>query len=205
MLKKETGSAPLRALRDALRHLKGDEEEKGGMEAQLGEDATTPSSPALMVGERLIQNLAASMNVSESEAAALLMDSEPNGLKGVSARAAEELLRLKKENALSGEPEEYVSDPAFLALLGELPVKAALRVYAAEKSLVEAQQALETARENGARDLMEKLAARKALPTPLSRSVPAAPETDFSTMSSEQFRALKNQFSRAAQQKRGAK
>ena len=46
---------------------------------------------------------------------------------------------------------------------------------------------------------------RKALPTLLSRSVPAAPETDFSTMSSEQFRALKNQFSRAAQQKRGAK
>ena len=150
-----------------------------------------------MVGEKLIQNLAASMNVSESEAAALLMESTPDGLKGVSARAANELLRLKKENALSGEPEDYANDPAFLALLGEFPAKAALRVYIAEKSLKEARQ-------DGARDLMEKLAARRALPAPLNRGVPAAPETDFSTMPSEQFRALKNQFSRAAQQKRGA-
>lgn len=198
MLKKETGVSPLRALQDALRQKLLGVEQKGGIQAQMGEDVPTPEvSPALMVGEKLIQNLAASMNVSESEAAALLMEGTPDGLKGVSARAANELLRLKKENALSGEPEDYANDPAFLALLGEFPAKAALRVYIAEKSLKEARQ-------DGARDLMEKLAARRALPAPLNRGVPAAPETDFSTMPSEQFRALKNQFSRAAQQKRGA-
>lgn len=198
MLKKETGVSPLRFLQDALRQKMFGAEQKNGIQAQMGEDVPTPeASPALMVGEKLIQNLAASMNVSESEAAALLMESTPDGLKGVSARAANELLRLKKENALSGEPEEYANDPAFLALLGEFPAKAALRVYIAEKSLKEARQ-------DGARDLMEKLAARRALPAPLNRGVPAAPETDFSTMPSEQFRALKNQFSRAAQQKRGA-
>jgi hypothetical protein len=198
MLKKETGVSPLRALQDALRQKMFGGEQKGGIQAQMGEEAATPeANPALMVGEKLIQNLAASMNVSESEAAALLMESAPDGLKGVSARAANELLRLKKENALSGEPEDYANDPAFLALLGEFPAKAALRVYIAEKSLKEARQ-------DGARDLMEKLAARRALPAPLNRGVPAAPETDFSTMPSEQFRALKNQFSRAAQQKRGA-
>ena len=205
MLKKETGVSPLRALQDALRQKMFGGEQKGGIQAQMGEEAATPeANPALMVGKKLIQNLAASMNVSESEAAALLMESAPDGLKGVSARAANELLRLKKENALSGEPEDYANDPAFLALLGEFPAKAALRVYVAEKSLNEARQALDAAKQDGARDLMEKLAARRALPAPLNRGVPAAPETDFSTMPSEQFRALKNQFSRAAQQKRGA-
>jgi hypothetical protein len=112
---------------------------------------------------------------------------------------------LNKENALIGEPMDYVNDVSFLTLLHELPPSAALRVYTAEKSLESVQKALSFAKEEGARDLMEKLAAKHALPAPMKNLAPSAPETDFSAMTSEQFRAAKNRLSRAAQQKRNEK
>lgn len=182
---------PLSALRSAAR--------------ERAAKSAAHADPAAAVGEKLIQNLAASLGVGADEAAALLISAEPDGLKGITERAANELYRLKKENALSGEPEDYVNDEEFLALLRELPPAAALRVYAAQKNTAEARDALTNAREEGARDLMEKLAARKSLPVPLKQAALSAPETDYMSMSSEQFRALKNQLARDARQNRGAR
>ena len=204
MLKHGTELSPLRALQSALRTRAGAAAEGMGGAAAAPAGAAPPD-PAPAVGKKLIQNLAASLGVGADEAAALLLSAEPDGLKGLSERAANELYRLKQANALAGEPEDYVNDESFLALLRELPPEAALRVYAAEKSAAQAQEALASAREDGARDLMEKLAARKALPVPLKQAALSAPETDYLGMSSEQFRALKSQLARAAQENRGTR
>lgn len=200
-------------LLQAMRHWKRAEaagEAGGGPTGPAGktenteEAETRPAGPAAAVGERLIQNLAASLGVSLEEAAELLLGAQPDGLRGLSARAAGELSRLKKDDALAGEPEDYAEDEIFLALLRELPPAAALRVRAAQKSLEEAQAALATAREDGARDLMEKLAARKVLPATLKNAASTAPQADFSAMSSAEFGALKAKLRRAALEKRGA-
>ncbi len=176
-----------------------------GSPAEKTGGASVDGALAAKVGEMLIQNVADSLQVGAEEAALLLLGQAPDGVKGISARAANELFRLKKENALEGEPEDYVNDPVFLALLREMPPAAALRVYASEKREGSAKRDLEAAKEAGARDLMEKLLARQALPAQLRSNALAAPETDFSSMSSEQFHALKTRLSRNARQNRDTK
>jgi len=127
---------------------------------------------------------------------------EADALKALSARTAHELVRLKKEKALSGEIDDYIADEGFLSLLTEMPAATALRLYEAEKRLQDSQEALKAAREEGARDLMEKLVAQKSLPAPLRQAALAAPETDYMSMTSEQFRAAKQALNRAARENR---
>jgi len=208
MLKKDTEGGLLRLMHLAKRAksekttAKADQEPSENVQAPETDEALESAvNLADEADEKRIEN----PNVTPEEAGVLLLEASQDGLKGLSARTANELFRLKKENALIGEPEDYVNDVSFLKLLQELPPYAALRVYTAEKSLESAQKALSLAKEEGARDFMEKLAARHALPVPMKNLAPAAPETDFSAMTSEQFRAVKNRLSRAAQEKRNEK
>lgn len=86
---------------------------------------------------------------------------------------------------------EAVQDRAFAALLLELPAKAAVRVYVAERRADEAEQ---TAREK----LQEAIRVRSALPksTRADRAVAATP--DYMSMSDAAFRALEQQYKTAA-------
>ena len=74
-----------------------------------------------------------------------------------------ELMRLYQEGGIEGEIDSYLEDERFVKMLLEMPVKAALRLYAAECN---ADAAAKAEREKGAMDVMEKLAARRALPSP---------------------------------------
>ena len=107
--------------------------------------------------------------------------------------AANTLAEMERNNTL---PEgfvlsEAVQDRAFAALLTELPTEAAVRVYAAERR---AEQAEQNAREK----MQEALRVRNALPksTRADRAVAAAP--DYLSMSDEAFRALEQQYKKAA-------
>ncbi|HWR18031.1 MAG TPA: hypothetical protein VN608_00275 [Clostridia bacterium] len=207
MLKKDTEGGLLRLMHLVKRtgvEKSTEKADQAGIEnaqALETDEALRAANPDDDAGEKGIENPQAA----PAEDEAIMHEASLEGLKGLSARTANELFRLKRENALIGEPEDYVNDVNFLNLLQELPPSAAVRVFAAEKSLKEAQQALGTAKEEGARDLMEKLSARHALPAPMKNFAPSAPETDFSAMTSEQFRAVKNRLSRAAQEKRNEK
>lgn len=87
---------------------------------------------------------------------------------------------------------EACSDAAFLELTEELPLAAAIRVYAAERRAARADE--------GARErLAAKLRSRSALPQPVRGASGASVERDYAGMSDEEFRALEQQYRSAAQ------
>jgi len=155
------------------------------------------AEPAYLVGRQLIEGLCRATGMDEGQAAAMLLEGGgmPSGLAAVSARAANDLVRLAAQGDLEGAPEGYLEDERFTRLLLEMPVKAALRLYAAECRMEENGR-LE--REKGARDVMEKLAARRALPAPIRADAPAAASTDYANMPAGEFHALKQRLMQAA-------
>lgn len=155
------------------------------------------AEPAYLVGKRLIASLCEATGFGEAEAAALLMDGGgmPTGLAAVSARAANDLMRISAEEGLEGDFESYLADERFAKMLLEMPVKAALRLYKAECC---AEENAKAQRELGAKDIMEKIAARRALPSPIKGNSPAQPDTDYANMPSDQFYALKERLMHAA-------
>ena len=84
------------------------------------------------------------------------------------------------------------TDAAFLQLTQELPMEAAMRVYAAERRADEAET---RARER----LALQMQSRAALPQAVRGAAGAPVERDYASMSSRDFRALEQQFKRAAQ------
>ena len=60
----------------------------------------------------------------------------------------------------------------------------------------------EREREIGAQDLLEKMLARRSLPSPIRGGVPAEGRQDYAAMSSAEFAALKKRLARAAQSAR---
>ena len=87
--------------------------------------------------------------------------------------------------------EDAVQDYAFAKLLSEFEPQAAVRIYAAERRADEAEQ-------NARAEMSETVRARGALPRPqrADRAIGASP--DYMAMSDEAFRALEQQYKKAA-------
>lgn len=154
------------------------------------------SEPAYIIGCQFIQRLAAETGKGEEQAAQALLYAAPGGREALCACAAQDLARLKEGGRIE-DVENYLADKAFTELLLEMPAAAALRLYDAERS---AQEAVQREREIGARDLLEKMAARRSLPVPIRGGMPAEGRQDYANMPSAEFAALKKRLARAAAQ-----
>ena len=153
------------------------------------------SEPAYIIGRQFIERLAAETGTGEEQATEALLYAAPGGKEALCACAARELVRLQEEGQVA-DVEGYLSDKAFAQLLLEMPAKAALRLYDAQRA---AEEAARREREAGAQDLLEKRMARRSLPSPIRGGVPAEGRQDYAGMSSAQFAALKRRLARAAQ------
>jgi len=155
------------------------------------------AEPAYIIGRQLIQSVCLDTGLDEAAAASMLMDGGgmPKGAAAISARAANDIMRMAEAGELEEDIEAYLEDERFARMLLEMPVKAAIRLYGAECRM---EENAKMQREMGARDIMEKLAARRALPTPIRGDVPAEAQTDYANMPSAQFRQIKERLMRAA-------
>ncbi len=117
------------------------------------------NDPAYIIGSMLIKSVCDDTGLDEGAAFSMLLDGGgmPKGIAAISARAANDLMRLYEEGGIEGEIDSYLEDERFVKMLLEMPVKAALRLYAAECN---ADAAARAEREKGAMDVMEKLAMR---------------------------------------------
>jgi len=88
--------------------------------------------------------------------------------------------------------EKACTDARFIKLTREMPMAAAVRVYAAEQRAAAAES-------NAMAQLTAKMQKRTALPQPV-RGAGAEVRRDYMNMSSEEFAALEQQYRRAAQQ-----
>ncbi len=107
--------------------------------------------------------------------------------------AANELARMEQEGLL---PEDFdlsaaVQDADFAALLQEFEPKAAVRIYAAEKRALDAENSVKTR-------MSEQARSRSALPRPQKTDRAVAPAPDYMSMSREAFSALEKQYKNAA-------
>lgn len=159
------------------------------------------AEPAYIIGRQLIESVCLDTGLDNESAAAMLMDGGgmPRGVAAISARAANDLIRLAEAGELEGDVDTYLGDERFAKMLLEMPVKAALRLYAAECRM---EETAKREREIGAKDIMEKIAARRALPIPIRGDVPAEAQTDYANMPSDQFRRIKERLMQAAAQGR---
>lgn len=159
------------------------------------------AEPAYIIGRQLIESVCLDTGLDTEAAAAMLLDGGgmPKGIAAISARAANDLIRLSEAGELEEDVEAYLEDERFARMLLEMPVKAALRLYAAECRM---EENAKRERELGAKDIMEKIAARRALPTPIRGDVPAEAQTDYANMPSAQFREIKERLMQAAAQGR---
>ena len=159
------------------------------------------NDPAYIIGSMLIKSVCDDTGLDEGAAFSMLLDGGgmPKGIAAISARAANDLMRLYKEGGIEGEIDSYLEDERFVRMLLEMPVKAALRLYAAECN---ADAAAKAEREKGAMDVMEKLAARRALPSPIKGNTPAAADTDYANMPTREFNLIKERLMRAASEGR---
>lgn len=159
------------------------------------------NDPAYIIGSMLIKSVCDDTGLDEGAAFSMLLDGGgmPKGIAAISARAANDLMRLYEEGGIEGEIDRYLEDERFVKMLLEMPVKAALRLYAAECN---ADAAAKAEREKGAMDVMEKLAARRALPSPIKGNTPAAADTDYANMPTREFNLIKERLMRAASEGR---
>ena len=159
------------------------------------------NDPAYIIGSMLIKSVCDDTGLDEGAAFSMLLDGGgmPKGIAAISARAANDLMRLYEEGGIEGGIDSYLEDERFVKMLLEMPVKAALRLYAAECN---ADAAARAEREKGAMDVMEKLAARRALPSPIKGNTPAAADTDYANMPTREFNLIKERLMRAASEGR---
>lgn len=153
------------------------------------------SELAYIIGQALVKRLAAETGGSEERALEALLYAAPGGKESLCACAAQALARLKAEGRVE-DVEAYLADKGFVELLLQMPAEAALRLYDAERAT---QQAAHKEREAGAQDLLEKMLARRSLPSPIRGDMPAQAAQDYAAMSSAEFAALKKRLARAAQ------
>lgn len=159
------------------------------------------NDPAYIIGSMLIKSVCDDTGLDEGAAFSMLLDGGgmPKGIAAISARAANDLMRIYEEGGIEGEIDSYLEGERFVKMLLEMPVKAALRLYAAECN---ADAAARAEREKGAMDVMEKLAARRALPSPIKGNTPAAADTDYANMPTREFNLIKERLMRAASEGR---
>ena len=135
------------------------------------------------LGCQIMDGLTQGYALTSDDAEAMLTgEYAPKSSEIVGARAAETLKRMEKEGRLARGIESYLADGEFLQMLRQMPAELAIRIK-------EAEWAAEGAK--NARDAIEKLKARQALPTPMRTIIPVSAEPDFSTMSSEEFARFK--------------
>ena len=84
-----------------------------------------------------------------------------------------------------------VRDRAFAALLQEFEPKAAVRIYAAERRALDAENSVKTR-------MSEQARSRSALPKSQRTDRAVAPAPDYMSMSREAFSALEQQYRNAA-------
>ncbi|MBQ2662487.1 MAG: hypothetical protein IJF80_07540 [Clostridia bacterium] len=163
-------------------------------------EASIDDDLALQIGKAVINEFSAIGNMDVSSIAQLLLgnetDTSETGMAALSVKAANDLVRLEKEGKLSKDIESYISDPDFVKLLYDMPAHVAVRLYDAETktSLGSDAEAIKKAEQS----IIEKLLARKALPVSTKSKSSASPDTDYSNMSSAQFRELSKRLRKAA-------
>lgn len=174
--------------------------EAEGDNAELSH-VTEPDGPAMMamIGESMVRQVMEATGLTMEESAMLLLEkgAAPDAYEAISARAAAELTRLCNEGEIPGAPEDYLSDEEFLPLLKRMPANAALELICARRDAKDAKSAIEGERERGARDVLEKLASMRRLPTSIRTQAPAITEPDFTGMSADDFFALKKRLAAA--------
>ncbi len=149
-------------------------------------------SPEYRIGCELLDGLTQELGISAEQAAQLLSSgARPESMDVLSRQAAAALAQLEREGRLARPASEYLQDAAFQTLLSELPAAAAVRVYEAERM---AGQAAQTAEPNAEEAVLEKLRARRALPTPLRGAAPVSAQEDFTNMTSEEFERFKQRY-----------
>lgn len=209
--KEKAKSATIQALKAELEAAKAPEadplqeaqaisqEQEKADEAAARMGAPIPDELAVSVGRSVIELMMAETGLDADMIAEMLLGGDPNkaGLAAISAKAAKELAALEAEGKLERKAEDYIADSAFVSLLREMPLPAAVRIYDAEQKAQTAPASQETL-QNAERGIIEKLLARKALPQPIKSGVAASPELDYSHMSSAQFSELKKRLMRAA-------
>ena len=141
------------------------------------------NDPAYIVGSMLIKSVCDDTGLDEGAAFSMLLDGGgmPKGIAAISARAANDLMRLYEEGGIEGEIDSYLEDDA---------------------AECNADAAAKAEREKGAMDVMEKLAARRALPSPIKGNTPAAADTDYANMPTREFNLIKERLMRAASEGR---
>ncbi len=150
--------------------------------------------PAYVIGQRMINQLSQQTGMDPGAAAEALLYAAPAGTQALCTAAAQGLMRLQEGGQ---DVEAYLADPAFVSLLRDMPPAAALRLYDAERA---AQAAADQAREQGARDMLEKIMARRNLPAPIRGNIPADGQPDYANMSSVAFAQVKKRLAQAASQ-----
>lgn len=143
------------------------------------------------IGCAVVDAVTGAYGVSTEQAGAMLgSNTMPRGQEMIALRAAEVLTEMQKRGTLAHEPEEYLNNPAFLQLLGEMPAEIAIRVADAEAS----KESTENARSAGAQDVIEKLRSRRALPKPIRSGMSAGARTDYFDMSTEEFENFRKRY-----------
>lgn len=112
------------------------------------------------------------------------IDSE---MKHFSENAVAQMTELQKQGLLTHSIEEYIKSEKFLLLLKEFPVKAAVRIFDAEEK---AKAALEQGRQGAIDDILK----RKAIPKSMKAAQSAVAQDDYSKMSSDEFRKIKEKL-----------
>ncbi len=147
-------------------------------------------SPEYRLGCELLDGLTQEFGISAEQAAELLTDgARPESMDVLSRRAAATLSRLERAGQLRRPAGEYLREHAFQQLLRELPATAAVRVFEAEN-----MRAAEDPGAGAEEAVLEKMRARRALPTPLRSAAPVSAKEDFANMSSEEFERFKQRY-----------
>lgn len=150
---------------------------------------------ATAIGMDILSRAAGELGIAPEEAAAIIGPDGgiPSSIEAISARAAQALAGMQNSGELKLPVEAYLKDPAFADMLKEMPYRAAVRLYDATRLTDAADE-----RMNGALDVIEKLKARRSLPSSMRPSAPVSGERDYAGMSGAQFRRLKELFRKSA-------
>ena len=142
---------------------------------------------ATAIGMDILSRAAGELGIAPEEAAAIIGPDGgiPSSIEAISARAAQALAGMQNSGELKLPVEAYLKDPAFADMLKEMPCRAAVRLY-------------DATRLTDAADVIEKLKARRSLPSSMRPSAPVSGERDYAGMSGAQFRRLKELFRKSA-------
>lgn len=153
------------------------------------------NSPEYRLGCEIIDELTGQFGLGADEVAAMLSGgTRPPGSEMLGRQAADILERMEKNGQLARRADEYLEDPAFLALLREVPAQVAVRLSDAELSSKRANERVDNERSAGRQEILETLSARRALPRQTRAQITASAEPDFAGMSAEEFNAFRRRF-----------